>query len=337
MLKTVFSSDNASGVDLRIIRELEKCSSKYHVPYGHEELVTDELFSELLEQDVKAYFVYNGTAANVLGITSGLRSHQAVVCADTGHINVDECGALEKISGCKILYVPSDDGKIRPQDVEAFLWQVGSYHRVQPKVIYITQSTELGGLYSLEEIRELADFAHAHEMYLYLDGARIANALVALDCSAKELLVDTGVDICSFGGTKNGLMFGEAVIFLNTDLAKDFDFYRKQNMQLHSKHEYIYRQYEAYVNDGIYLENAKKANEMATYLEKELRGWVELERPVETNMLFLRLNEAQIDAFCKEYDSRVFGLKNSVLRLVTSFMTDKREIFELADVIKRAK
>ncbi len=337
MLKTVFSSDNAAGVDLRIIKELEKCCKDYHVPYGHEQSSADELFSDLLGCDVKAYFVYNGTAANVLGITSGLRSYQAVVCADTAHINVDECGALEKISSCKILYAPSVDGKLCPEDVESFLWQVGSYHRVQPKVISISQTTEFGGLYLLEEIKELADFAHEHDMYLHLDGARIANALVALGCTAKELLVDTGVDICSFGGTKNGMMFGEAVLFLNAEPARGFDCYRKQSMQLHSKYEYIYRQFATYLKDDLYLENAKRANDMAAFLEKELRGWIELERPVETNMIFLKLKAPQEEAFRNEYDSRVFGLKNGVLRLVTSFMTDKREIFELADIIKRAR
>jgi len=263
MLKFNFASDNASGVHPLVMKSLTEIAHKYHIPYGHHQLKVSKMFSAVFGKSLKAYFVYNGTAANILGLKSGIKSMHGVICNSESHINSDECGAFENISGSKILYAHSKKAKILPRDIRHFLESKGNYHQSQPKIISISQPTEVGTLYSLQEIRDLSDFAHQNEMFLHIDGARLANALVALDCSLSEMIIDTNVDILSFGGTKNGLMFGEAIVFINKFLAKDFDYLRKQNMQLHSKAEFITIQYKTYFEEDLYLKNAKKANQMA--------------------------------------------------------------------------
>jgi len=181
-----------------------------------------------------------------------MNSYHAIVAAKTAHLNEDECAAPEKFIGTKVLEVETVDGKIRPEQIEPILQSIGFQHHAQPKVISISQVTETGTVYSNGEIAAIANFAHTNNMYLHLDGARIANAAVALGTDFKSMLTDTGVDVVSFGGTKNGLMFGEAIVFMNKRLAIDFEYRRKQGMQLHSKMRFIAAQFDRYLSDGFH-------------------------------------------------------------------------------------
>ena len=220
----MFLSDNNSGVHTKILEAVYNCNKDHEPSYGNDRYTerATELIKEAFEKDVDVYFVTTGTAANILGLSGLLMPFEGVICADTAHINVHECGALERFGGTKILYVPNRDGKLCISDIEKFLQGKGDEHQVQPRVISISQLTELGTIYTIEEIKELADFAHANGMLLHVDGARIANAVIALDSSFKEMITDTGVDLLSFGGTKNGMMMGEAIISFNKDLSKNF-------------------------------------------------------------------------------------------------------------------
>ena len=212
-----FASDNWSGVCPEIMETLNRVNREHNPAYGElEDRVTKnaiEKFRKEFGEETAVFFVYNGTAANVLGVQHLMRPYHAIVSAHTAHMNEDECGAPEKISGSKIYTIETEDGKIKPNEVKPFLRSIGFQHHSQPKVISISQVTETGTVYSREEITALANFAHGNNMFLHVDGARIANAAVALGISFKEMITDTGVDVLSFGGTKNGLMFGEVVVF----------------------------------------------------------------------------------------------------------------------------
>ena len=237
------------------------------------------------------FFAFNGTGCNTLCIDAMTRSHHAVVCAETAHINVDECGAPSRIVGCRLLTVPTPDGKLTPELVKTQLHGFGFEHHSQPKVISITQPTELGTLYTIDEIKALVALAHEHDMYVHVDGARLGNAAVALNCTFREMTTDLGVDAVSFGGTKNGLMMGEAVVLLNPALADGFKYRRKQAMQLCSKMRFIAAQFDAYFENDLWRRNAEHSNWMAQLLYKEVKDipGVKVMYPVQTNGVFAKL------------------------------------------------
>jgi threonine aldolase len=191
-----------------------------------------ELFQKHFGEDVAVYFVYGGTGANVLGLKAITRSHHAIFCVDSAHVHVDECGAPEKFTGCKLITIPTPDGKLTVEQIKPQMQGIGVEHHVQPRVIQISQVTEMGTVYTREELKTLADFAHDNGLLLHVDGARLANAAVALDATFKEITTDVGVDVLSFGGTKNGMMYGEAVVFFDKSLAADFKYIRKQGMHV---------------------------------------------------------------------------------------------------------
>jgi len=259
-------------------------------------LAAIERFKQHFGNDIAVFFVYNGTAANVLGIGQLMNSYQAVVTVRTAHLDVDECAAPEKFIGAKILKVDSADGKLRAGQVAPFLKSLGFQHHAQPRVISISQVTELGTVYTLEEIRALADVAHANDLLLHMDGARIANAAVSLGTDLRSLTADAGVDVLSFGGTKNGLMFGEAVVFFGADRGRGFEYLRKQGMQLHSKMRYIAAQFDRYLADDLWKRNASAANRMARELAGALDAFPELSitREVEANGVFCIMPPALI-------------------------------------------
>ena len=236
-MKRGFGSDNHSGISPEIMEAIASANVDHALAYGDDEYC--ERAVQLLRQEfgtqAGVYFVFNGTGANVLNIDAMCRSHHAVVCAETAHINVDECGAPQRIVGCRLLTVPTPDGKLTPELVKTQLHGFGFEHHSQPRAISITQPTELGTLYSLDEIRALADLAHSHDMYLHMDGARLANAAVALGCTFRQMTTDCGVDCLSFGGTKNGMMIGESAVILNPVLDADLKYRRKQMGQLSSR------------------------------------------------------------------------------------------------------
>ena len=336
----MFKSDNNSGIHPKVLEAIINANNGHNSAYEDDgySIEAKKIISELFGRDVDVYFVTSGTASNVIGLSGVLKPFESVVCPDTAHINVDECGAFELFTGSKILYIPNRDGKIVKKDIEPLLDSIGDEHRSQPKVISISQTTELGTLYTVEEIEGLADFAHKNNMLLHVDGARIANAVVALDTSFKEMITDTGVDLLSFGGTKNGMMIGEAIISLDKDLSKQFKFRRKQGMQLLSKMRFISAQYLAYLSNDLWKENARNANNMGQYLKKELSKieGIEVNKDLITNMVFASMDERLIGNLEEEFDFYVTNKEKNEVRFVMSFDITKKDIDKFINFIKES-
>ncbi|MFT4214669.1 MAG: low specificity L-threonine aldolase [Microbacterium sp.] len=306
-----FASDNYSGVHPEVLAAIAAANDGHQIAYGEDAYTVrlQEVFAHHFGAGVQAFPVFNGTGANVVGLQSMLPRWGAVVAASTAHINVDEGGAPERVAGIKILHVPSPDGKLTPELVDREAWGWGDEHRAQPLAVSITQSTELGTLYTPEEIRALADHAHARGMRLHLDGARISNAAAALDVPLRAFTTDAGVDVLSFGGTKNGALLGEAVVVLNPAASEGLPFLRKLNMQLSSKMRFVSAQLIALLEDDLYLRSARHANAMAA----RLRGGVEaglaagsingvgFTQPTQSNGVFATLPRAVADELRKSF------------------------------------
>lgn len=325
-----FGSDNAAAVHPSVMEALTAANRGHQVGYGSDVYTKAalELFDELFERPVHTFFVYNGTGANGSALAAMARPYQSVVCADCSHIYYDECGAPEHLSGAKLQPLPVMGGKIRPEQIEPLLCYQGNMHHAQPKVLAVTQATEFGTLYTLAELRELCAFAHAHGMLVHMDGARVANAAAALGCTMAEMTWKAGVDALSFGGTKNGLMFGEAVVFFDEALASEFLFIRKNCGQLASKMRYIAAQYVALLSDGLWLRNAAHANAMAARLAQGLDGLpgVRIEEKVEANELFVAFPREAIDPLRQACFFYVWDEARNVARLVTSWDTQAEEV-----------
>ncbi len=335
-----FAGDNHSGVHPTIMRALEKANTGHVAAYGDDPhtRAAEARFRDIFGDRAGVFFVFLGTAANVLALKALVRPHQAVICARSAHINVDECGAPEGVVGCKLLTAPGRDGKLAVSDVEPFLADINFVHHNRPKAISITQATEFGTLYSVEEIREMADFAHANGLHLHMDGARLANAAAAMNVSPAAMTVDAGVDVLSFGGTKNGLMYGEAVVFFRPELAEEFDYIRKQGMQLASKMRFISAQFEALLADDLWLENANAANASARRLAAavgDLPG-VSVTRPVETNAVFATVPPEVVAPLRRRYFFYVWDRARTEIRLMTSFDTTEEDIASFADAFRDA-
>ena len=337
----MFMSDNNSGVHPKIMEAIARANSDHDHSYGsdHITIKAKAMISELLGKDLDVYFVSTGTAANIIGLSSLLKPYEAVICADTAHINVDECGALQRFSGSRIFSVKNRNGKIVKEDVEEFLASKGDEHQSQARIISISQTTETGTLYSIEEIKELADFAHDNDMLLHVDGARIANAVVAMGSSFKEMISDTGVDLLSFGGTKNGMMMGEAIVSLNKDLSKSLKFHRKQGMQLISKMRFVGAQFVEYLTDDLWRENALNANNMGRYLISELSKLTEItiEEGMHTNIIFLHMEKDLLIYLQERFDFYVLDEESGLVRLAASFDTSKEDIDKFVDAIKNRR
>ena len=337
-MKRGFGSDNHSGVHPNVLKAIADVNVEHAMAYGEDEY-SDEvvgIFKQHFGSRAEVYFAFNGTGANVLCLDSMLRSHNAVVCAETAHIHVDECGAPQRITGAKLLTVKTPDGKLTPELVKAQLHGFGFQHHSQPKVISIAQPTELGTLYTPDEIKALADLAHSYNMYLHIDGARFANAAVALGCTFRQMTTDLGVDALSFGGTKNGLMIGEAVVLLNPKLNEEFLYRRKQAMQLCSKMRFIAAQFKAYFEGELWKENAAHSNAMAQMLYneiKDLKG-VEVVYPVEVNGVFVRLKREVWTELQKKYFFYDWDEDDNVVRFMCSFDTTKDDIFSFVSTLK---
>lgn len=333
----MFKSDNTSGVHEKVLKAMSEVNFQHDYAYGTDATTKKaiEKFSELFGKNVDVYFVTTGTAANVIGLSGLLRPFEAVVSVDSAHINVDECGALENFSGSKIIYVPNNDGKLSIKDVKPLLSVVGDEHNSQPKVISISQTTELGTLYTLDEIKEMAEFAHSNGMYLHMDGARISNAVVALNTTFKEMVTDTGVDILSFGGTKNGMMIGEAIVLLNESISPNYKFYRKQGMQLLSKMRFISAQFLAYLEEDVWKNNAENSNNMGRYMKERLMEFenIRLKSDFKTNMIFAYMEKGLIEHLLKSFGFYVIDEKEGLIRLVMSFDTTKDDIDNFIDGI----
>ncbi|HPE34333.1 MAG TPA: aminotransferase class V-fold PLP-dependent enzyme [Bacteroidales bacterium] len=326
-----FASDNWSGASPEVLQAIVDVNAGHHPAYGENDPFMDlatQKFREVFGDKSRVFFVFNGTGANVLALQQLVRSWEGVVTPHSSHLNEDEAGAPEKFSGSKLLTVYCEDGKLKPAQIEPFIQSFGFQHHSQAKLVSISQVTELGTIYTLSEIKALADFAHANNMYLHMDGARIANAAAALGCSLKEMTTDCGVDVISFGGTKNGLMFGEAVVFTDEKLAEGFQYYRKQGMQLASKMRYIIAQFITYLENDLWKRNAQNANQMARLLGEKLSAvkGISLSRPVEANGVFAIIPKDVIPELQKKYFFHVWNESKNEVRLMCSFDTNLSDV-----------
>lgn len=338
MPKRSFASDNNAGVHPEMIEAIAAANDGHVVAYGDDPFTerATKVFQKHFGKDIAVYFVFGGTGANVLGLKAMTNSYEAVICADTAHINVDECGAPEKFTGCKLLNVHTPDGKIRIEQIKLFLHGVGFEHHVQPRVISVSQATEMGTVYTKSELKTLARFAHDHNMLLHVDGARIANAAVSLNARLKEITVDCGVDVLSYGGAKNGMMYGEAVVFLNKNLGDNFKYIRKQGMHLPSKMRFISAQFEALLSGDLWRRSAEHANRMARMLGSELeKAGIKLTQPVESNGVFAVIPEKYIEALQKKYFFYVWNEEISECRFMASFDTTEEDIHDFVALVRK--
>ena len=333
-----FASDNYSGVHPEVMEALIRANHEHQGSYGSDEFTTRaiKLFKNQFGDATEVFFVYNGTAANVLGLSSLTQSFHAILCSELAHINVDESTAPEKFTGCKLIGVPTTNGKITPAAVEEKIQRVGDQHHPQAKVISISQSTEYGTVYTVDEVKALSAVAKKHNLFLHMDGSRISNAAVSLNKDFRSFTVDAGVDILSFGGTKNGMMFGEAILVFNTELAKDFSYRRKQGMQLHSKMRFISSQFEAMLSNDLWKRNALHSNSMAKKLEAGLRTipQIIITQSVDGNGVFAKFPKELIPKVQEEIFFYVWNDRTSECRLMCSFDTKEEEIDRFVKKIK---
>jgi len=333
-----FGSDNHSGVHPDIFKAMLEVNQGYATAYGLDEYTKRAVqeMKKIFGRNTEIFFVYNGTAANILGLKSVTHSYHSVFCAESAHLTVHECCGPEHFIGCKLVNIPTPDGKLTVDLIKPFLVGVGDPHMAQPRAVSLTQATERGTVYTLREIQQLAVFAHKNRMILHMDGARLSNAAVFLNKGLYEVSGKAGVDILSFGGTKNGMMFGEAVVFFNRELCKDFEFIRKQGMHLASKMRYISAQFSAFLSDDLWLKNARHANEMAQLLASELRKipQVGITQKVETNMVYATIPNKYIPKLQKKYYFHRFNERTSEVRLMCSFTTTKEEVMKFTDTIR---
>jgi threonine aldolase len=325
-----FASDNNAGVHPEILEAITSANQGHVVAYGDDPFTRSAIakFHEHFGDDIDVFFTFNGTGANVLGLQALNRSYHAVLCSDYAHIYTDECGAPEKHTGCKLIPLPHQDGKITLESVRHAYHGIGDQHHVQARVISITQATEMGTVYKPEEIQALAHFAHEHEMFLHMDGARIANAAVSLGQTLRQATRDLGVDVLSFGGTKNGIMGGEAVVFFHPALSSDFLYLRKQGMQLASKMRFIAAQFEALLTNDLWKRSAEHANHMARVLEAEVRKIprVRIVWKVEANGVFAQIPKHAIEKIKKQYFFYPWIEEENIVRWMCSFDTTEADV-----------
>ncbi|MDQ3172121.1 MAG: low specificity L-threonine aldolase [Acidobacteriota bacterium] len=337
--KRSFASDNNAGVHPKVLKAIAATNEGHVVAYGEDPYTEAavELFRKHFGKEIEVYFVFGGTGANVLGLKAVTEPYHAIICADTAHINVDECGAPEKFTGCKLLSLPTNDGKITVDQIRPFLDAVGFEHHVQPRVISISQSTEMGTVYQPRELKTLSAFAHKNGMLLHMDGARIANATASLKASLSTITRDVGVDVLSFGGAKNGMMYGEAVIFFDRSLAKNFKYTRKQGTHLPSKMRFISAQFSALLSNDLWWKNAAHANRMAKLLAQELGRipLIEITQKVESNGVFARLPKKYVAILQKQYFFYVWNEQTSEVRFMTSFDTTQQDISDFVTLVKK--
>ncbi|NOZ46137.1 MAG: low specificity L-threonine aldolase [Chlorobi bacterium] len=336
--KRGFASDNNSGVHSDIIKAIQEVNSGHTIGYGSDKYTEKALqkFKQIFGKYTETYFVFTGTAANVLGLSAVTKSYHSIICAETAHINEDECGAPEKFTGCKVLTAETPDGKLTPDLIKKHLYGFDFEHHSQPKIISITQATEMGTVYKPDEIKQITDFAHKNKMLVHMDGARISNAAVSLNLPFKAFTTDVGLDILSFGGTKNGMMYGEAVVFFNSNLAPDFKYIRKQGMQLASKMRFIGAQFLAFFENDLWKKNAKHSNEMAQYLVSKVKNIpaVKITQPVEANGVFAIVPKQIISELQKEFFFYMWDENKSEVRWMTSFDTTKEDVDQFAEKLK---
>jgi threonine aldolase len=338
MSKRSFASDNNAGVHNEVIEAIKKVNQGHVIAYG-DDLYTESAkkkFKSFFGDDIEVFFVFNGTAANVLGLTSATRSFNSIIAAETAHINSDECGAPEKFTGCKIITLPTTDGKLTTDLISKHMHGFGFEHHSQPKVISITQATEMGTVYTVAEIKTISEYAHSKGLILHMDGARLANAAVSMGVNFREMTAGSGVDVLSFGGTKNGLMFGEAIVFFNKSLIENFKYIRKQGMQLASKMRFISAQFEAYLSNDLWKKSALNANQMAQILGSEVAKipQIKITQKIQANGVFAIVPQQIIPELQKEYFFYMWNDETSEVRWMCSYDTIEEDILQFVAKIK---
>lgn len=331
-----FASDNYSGIHPEVLAAIAAANDGHQIAYGEDQYTErlQEVFRSHFGERTRAFPVFNGTGANVTGLQAMLPRWGAVISASTAHINVDEGGAPERIGGFKLLTVPTDDGKLTPELVDREAWGWGDEHRAQPLVVSITQSTELGTLYTVDEIKALAEHAHDRGMKLHLDGARISNAAAALDVPLRAFTTDAGVDVLSFGGTKNGAMLGEAIVMLNPDAADGLLYSRKFNMQLSSKMRFVSAQLIALLEGDLWLRNARHSNAMAQRLRTEVEQGIAdgsikgvgFTQPTQSNGVFATLPDGVADRLREKFRFYDWDAARNEVRWMCSFDTQESDV-----------
>ena len=334
-----FASDNNAGVHPLVLKAIAAANEGHVVGYGDDPYTASAVrqFKRQFGDDIEVFFVFNGTAANCLGLKALTDPYHAVICAEAAHIYVDECGAPERFTGCKLIPIATTDGKLTVEAVSAACHGIDDQHHVQPRVISITQATEVGTVYRPAEIRALARFAHEHGMFLHVDGARIANAAASLGMTLRACTRNLGVDVLSFGATKNGGMGAEAVVFFDRAFASDFKFYRKQGMQLASKMRFLSVQFEALFHKDLWLTNAQHSNRMAQLLKRELSKipGVKIVHKVEANGVFAQIPHHAIAKLMKRYFFYVWEEKRNIVRWMCSWDTTEKDVKEFVKYLAR--
>lgn len=322
-----FGSDNHSGVHPEILQAITLANVDHTPSYGTDQFTEQcqDLFKKHFGKSCEVFFVFNGTAANVLSLKAMMKSHESCFVTDISHLNLDECGAPEFFAG-KLIPLKSHQGKLTVAELEKQLIRLGDQHYTQPRVVSLTQPTEVGTLYSIDEIQSITAWAKKNNLFVHMDGARFTNAIYKLNCSMQQLTTDLGIDVLSFGGTKNGLMFGEAVVILNPALAKDFKYIRKQAAQLPSKTRFIAAQFLAFFNNDLYLKIAKHSCDTAQYFVEQLSGKLKINYPVQSNALFAEIPQPLVKKLRQKYFFYVWDEKTFECRLMTSWDTQKQDI-----------
>jgi threonine aldolase len=336
-MKKTFASDNYAGVHPEVMEALNKANVGHAGSYGSDEFTERAMgkFREFFGSTTEIFFVYNGTGANVLGLSAIMQSFECLICSDLAHINVDESTAPEKFTGAKLVSIPTRDGKIYADEIENKIIRLDDQHHPQFKVISISQTTEYATVYTIDELKAISKVAKKYNMYFHMDGSRIANAAISLGKTFKEFTVDVGVDVLSFGGTKNGMMFGEAVLFFNPHSARYFKFIRKQGMQLHSKMRFISAQFEALLSNDLWKKSATHSNAMAKLLEKELlQSKITITQPVQANGIFAILDPAIAQELQKDYFFYEWNEKTNEVRLMCSFDTTENDVKNFGEKLR---
>lgn len=339
MLKS-FASDNYAGVLPEVMHALIEANIGHARSYGADNITQDtvELFRRIFEADADVFFVFNGTGANVLSISSGTQSYNAVLCADTSHIYNDESSAPETFTGCRFFPLPTDEqGKLTPEIIRQRLIRKGDVHYAQTKLLSITQSTEYGTVYTPDEIRAISKAAKEHGLFLHMDGSRFFNAAASLECSLKDISNGAGIDILSLGGTKSGMMFGEAVVVFNKELSKHIAYKHKQSMQLASKTRFIAAQFRAMLNNDIWQKHAAHANKMAQFLYSSLSKYpqVKVSKAVQANAVFAEIPLHWNEPLQAAYPFYVWKESNNEVRLMCSFDTTEEDITAFTKTIEQ--
>ncbi|MFZ4403508.1 MAG: threonine aldolase family protein [Pseudobdellovibrionaceae bacterium] len=327
-----FGSDNHSGVHPQILQSIYQVNHDHCPSYGTDVFSkkSNQVFKSIFGEKSESYFVFTGTAANVLALQTLLRPHQSVACSDCSHLHMDECGAPEFFTRGKLQILPSKDGKITVDELKKIYIRQGDQHHSQLKVVSLTQPTELGTCYTVAEIQSIVAWAHANKIYVHMDGARLTNACFFLKKSIKELTSDLNIDVVSFGGSKNGLMFGEAVVFLNPSLSGDFKFIRKQSAQLPSKTRFIAAQFLTFFHDHLWQKISENSINMAQLLAAELKqiSQLEIQYPVESNAVFVKIPQKWIKPLRAKHFFYVWDEHTFVCRLMTTWDTTSQDITE---------